>query len=947
MYREACRCITVGFSLLALSSCGLPNADASPMLSSQQRIDGSPPASLKAESRINPIGIGNPAPRLSWHANVEQQNAYEVEVATSIALLKSDDADLWDSGQVKDGRSVAIPYIGKPLAARQKAFWRVRVWSNGGVEPGPWSPVSSWQMGLLAPEDWSAKWITSPIFAAAESSPGIESWLEATAADPQFTNPATVADTLAKLRDVRPATYFRKRFTIDRPVKSALLYSTSAGYSEFFLSGDKIGDRVLNPAQTDFDKRIYYDVDDVTERLTEGDHTLGIHLGNGFYGERTAFGLAKLFYGEPAAIAQLEIRYDDGTVQTVSSDGTWRAHPSPILKNGVYSGEVFDARGQLVDWSGPSPDEQGDWRPAKVLEGSPTRQLVAAEMPPVRKVREIKPKAVFNPKAGVWTIDFGENFTGLPTVDVAQLGLDEGQAVLFRYAEWADENGVVGMKSGGGAPRTKQVDAYISDGADTQPWSPSFTWHGFRYMEVSGIDKAPPLGAFTGHLTRTDIDTIGTFVSSDPLLNRIHETAVRSFETNLVSVPSDCPIRERNGWTGDAHAIIQMASYNFAMGPFLDKYLGDFRTTDFVSPAIVPGRRTHSGKVDWAAAEVFLTWEQYLHNGDLTTIERQYESLLEYVAYVEEAMDDDLVTDPFHYYGDWCDALPELGMARPLGRCSSYSTPGDLTASALIARVFEQMAEMASLTGRADDAAKFLARRQAVEAAFNRKYYRNDAVGYGSQTANAMALQFGLAKPEKRTLIAGALDADVREKWKGHASVGALGQTWLYPALGEFGYADTAFGTFKAEGPPGYRYLFETLGGTTLWEDITQFVPAEGAVPGKSLNHPFKGGYDAWFFSGLGGIIPDPAKPGFKNFFLDPKFPTDLDEAKVSLETGYGTIRSEWKREGDAIIWLVEVPMNTTAYDVRDGALHFVGPGLHRFRIGPNGGREILMREGT
>lgn len=898
------------------------------------------PVALRVEGRDAPIDVGRSVPRLSWRSSVPSQSAYEIEVASSAEALDANKADLWASGRIEDGRSVAIPYGGLSLGSRQQAFWRVRIWEDGKSCPGEWSEPGVWRMALLEPSDWQASWITSPLFAAAEATPGLERWLNHTAADPQIKDARIVADTIDKLRAVRPATYFRKAFTVDRPVKSALLYSTSAGYSEFFLGAQKVGDRVLNPAQTDFDKRIYYDVDDVTGLLGIGENVLGIHLGNGFYGERTAFGMDQLFYGEPAAIAQLEIQFEDGTSERLVTDATWQAHPSPVIKNGVYSGEVFDARKALPEWLEAPMATGAGWQSAKVLDQSPTQRLVAAEMPPVRRVTEVRPRSIVSPAKGVWTIDFGQNLTGLPTIDLSRLDLDEGQTVVLRYAEWADDQGAVGMNSGGGAPRTKQVDAYISDGEDEARWSPSFTWHGFRYMEVSGIDTEPPLDAFTAHLTRTDIDRIGQFSSSDPLINRIHETALWSFETNLVSVPSDCPIRERNGWTGDAHATIQMASYNFDMGPFLDKYLGDFRTTDMISPAIVPGRRTHSGKVDWAAAEVLLTWEQYLHSGDRSVIERQYESLLEYVAYVEQAMDDDRVTDPFHYYGDWCDALPELGMARPLGRCTSFSTPGDLTATALMARVFDQMSQMAGRIGRSEDADAFRQRRDAIRSAFHRAYYDDRHASYGSQTANAMALEFGIAPLAQRSSIAAALDADVRDKWDGHASVGALGQTWLYPALSKAGYTDTALGTFTADGPPGYRYLFDTLGGTTLWEDITQFVPGKGAVPGKSLNHPFKGGYDAWFYSGLGGINPDPARPGYKHFFLRPVFPKGLMQATVSLETGYGTIRSAWRREGDRIVWNFEVPFNSSA-TVKLAGLPSAGkkaaPGAHTYFLSADG----------
>ncbi|KLI65075.1 hypothetical protein AAV99_00145 [Aurantiacibacter marinus] len=904
------------------------------------------PLHLQVENQLVPRAVDRTSPRLSWRSPVTAQDAYQIEVASTAGRLTAGEADLWNSGKVSDGRSLAIPYAGAPLASRQQAFWRVRIWADGADAPGAWSETASWNMALLEQTDWQARWITSPLFDPAESTPGLERWLAATANDPQFRDPATVADTFGRLRAMRPATYFRRDFTVDRPVRSAMLYSTSAGYSEFFLSGEKIGDRILNPAQTDFDKRIYYDVDDLTDRLGMGEHTLAIHLGNGFYAERTAFGLDRLFYGEPAAIAQLEIEYEDGSREVIISDESWQAHPSPILKNGVYSGEVFDARAQLSGWTTPAGASSADWVPAAVFADAPTQQLVAAEMPPVRRVTEVTPQAVLNPATGVWTIDFGQNFTGIPTIDFSQLNLEPGQTVIFRYAEWADDTGQVGMNSGGGAPRTKQVDAYVSDGVDAQPWSPSFTWHGFRYMEVTGLSGPPPINAFTAHLTRTDVDRIGHFQSSSELLNRIHETALWSFETNLVSVPSDCPIRERNGWTGDAHATVNMASYNFDMAPFLEKYLGDFETTDQIAPTIVPGRRTRSGMIDWAAAEVFLAWEHYLHSGDLSVIEGQYESLLEYVAYVETVADGDLFTDDTHFYGDWCDTLPAVGAARPLGRCMSVSTPGEVTATALIARVYDQMADMAALTARNDDAEAFTARRDAIRNAFNAAYYDAAAGSYGSQTANAMAISFGIAPDSELERVSAAIEHDVRVTWGGHASVGALGQTWLYPALSDHGHADTAFAIFTAPGAPGYSYLFDTLGGTTLWEDNMQYVPEDGAEPGKSLNHPFKGGYDAWFYSGLGGINPDPDNPGYKHFRLSPVFPADLDEAIVSLETGYGLIRSEWARTDDTIGWEVEVPFNTQAtvrLGVNDIAARRIGPGTYHFTLSQAGDRIVSV----
>lgn len=906
------------------------------------------PHSLLVEGAPHHQSVGRERPRLSWRSPVAKQIAYEIEAASLIENINAGVPDLWSSGRIDDDRSVSIAYRGLQLSSRDKVYWRVRIWQEGSDRPSAWSEFGTWQMGLLKNDDWKAQWITSPLFPAAPSHQGIENWLSLTADDPHFNEAQKKIGTLEKLRQERPATYFRKDFEIKKPVKSAMLYSTSAGYSEFYLSGEKLGDRILNPAQTEFDKRIYYDTDDVTKMLNMGKHSLAVHLGNGFYAERTAFGIQRLFFGEPAAIAQLEIIYEDGSKEVILSDNSWVAHPSPILKNGVYSGEVYDARKQVKNWAAPqskSDSNLAQWQPVAILPKTPTEKMVAAEMPPVRRVMEIKPKAIFNPKKNIWTIDFGQNFTGVPTIDVAQFGLKSGQTLLFRFAEWADKNGLVSLNSGGSAPLTKQVDAYISDGKDMNSWSPTFSWHGFRYMEISGLDTAPPLDAITAHLTRTDLRRLGHFESSNPLLNRIHETALWTFESNMVSVLSDCPIRERNGWTGDALAIGRMASYNFDFAPYLDRFLADFRVAQVPAPAIVPGRRVRPGMVDWASAEIYLAWEHYLHSGDKSALENQYDSMVKYFDFVETIQENNQILNGNNYYGDWCDHLPKVGMTRPDGRCSGFNTKGDLTATALVAHAFDLMSQISERLERPTDAAHYAERYAAFRDAFHAAYFNREKGSYGSQTANAMAIAFKLVPPHLANGAAAAINRDVTEIWNGHASVGALGQTWLYPTLSDHGYTDTAYGIFTAEGAPGFSYLFDVLNGTTLWEDISQYVPERGAPPGKSLNHPFKGGYDVWFFSGLGGISPNADKPGYKHFNLRPQFPTDLDKINVSLETGYGIIKSQWERKNNAIEWQFTVPNNSEA-NVSIGlndTPQILGSGEYVMMINQRGDKQISL----
>ena len=314
--------------------------------------------------------------------------------------------------------------------------------------------------------------------------------------------------------------------------------------------------------------------------------------------------------------------------------------------------------------------------------------------------------------------------------------------------------------------------------------------------------------------------------------------------------------------------------------------------------------------------------------------------MLDYLAYVETVADGDLFTDRDHYYGDWCDMLPELGMTRPLGRCQSFNTPPEITVAAIVSRAYDQMGEMAKIMGRDADAARFHVRRDEIRTAFHAAFYDAEAGSYGSQTANAMALSFGIVPQDLREGVAAALEYDVRVTWDGHHSVGALGEAWLYPALSDYGHTDTAYGVFAADGAPGYEYLFNTLNGTTLWEDISKYEPERGVEPGKSLNHPFKGGYDGWFYSGLGGIQPDPAHPGYKHFSLSPVFPSDLAHATVSLAAPYGMIRSAWKREDGGITWSVSVPHNTSATVSLPGPItsdRTIGPGDYQFCLTGSG----------
>ena len=907
--------------------------------SKAERINGTyvalAPSNLLVEDNLNPLNVHNTTPKLTWYSNVKKQHAYHVQVASSEQDLLAGQADLWNSGKVIDQRSVNIAYMGKALVSNQKAVWRVRVWPEGAEQPGQWSEPQFWEMGLLDESDWQAKWLQVKTRTVADLTNHAMDWMQYAA----FVHPNIQEKTpkakyekqlgvVEQLKDQPTASLFRHSFSLNQNKKivKAKLHSTAGGYYEIFLNGKKVDDRLMDPGQTDFDKRILYNTDEVSALLQGDQNTIAVHLGSGWYDENIAFSkwvnpdAAKknavkrtLSFGQPTFIAQLDIRYEDGSTQLVTSNEQWLSHPSPILKEGVFSGELYDANKEIADWNRNTSNKNLiGWQPVEVLNESPTARLEPQLLPPIRAIKALTPVKVYQPRENVWVLDFGQNFTAVPTVNLKKLGLKAGQAIHLRYGEWADIYGNLSQKSGGGAPLLKQVDTYIASGNDADTWTPVFTWHGFRYVELTGIDSKPALDVVVGHLVRSDVEIVGEFKSSDPLINRIHDLALWSYEGNLMALPMDCPIRERAGWTGDAHAALITGNYNYNLQKFWQKYLGDFETSAYIAPAVVPGKRSHGGNYDWAVAEVIIAWEHYRHHGDVQVLSEQYESMIEFMTAAESKLDNNLLRIG---YGDWCDPVFKPGDTRK--RCNPQHTSPTITSSAFVAHGADLMAKMSLLLNKPEKAKHFQALFKRMTAQFNKEFYNSDTGHYGSQTADAIALRFGIAPENIRQSVADALNKDVLEKWQGHGSIGALGQTYVYRALSDYGYGDTAFGIFTAEGYPGYRFQLEELDATTLWERKGVWDPAldpkRQNPPGRSLNHPFHSGYDGWFYEGLGGIRPLGDNSGYQHFALSPVFPKDLDWVEVSYKTGYGKIKSNWMRNGGSVTWQFEVPNNTSA----------------------------------
>ncbi len=704
--------------------------------------------------------------------------------------------------------------------------------------------------------------------------------------------------------DPQPAPLFRRDFRVEGKVVRARAYVCGLGYNEFYLNGKKIGDHVLDPAQTDYQKRAFYVVHDVTDALKQGDNTAGIWLGDGWFDQSVVWG--GFSYGQPCTIAQIEITYEDGVTQRVVTDGRWRVGQGPVRGNNIYAGETYNARLVTPGWASPGFEAEG-WRVAAVRP-SPTETLQAQLLPPIKRIKEIRPVAITNPASGVYIVDMGQNFAGWAKLRIRG---ERGERIRMRFAEALTPDGLLDPRSTGiYATKVVQTDTYYCKGGGMETWEPRFTYHGFRYVELTGCSRTPDLRTLTGVVVHTAVTPVGRFTCSDPLLNRIHETALWTECSNLHGIPTDCPHRERCGWLGDAHVSAEMTIFNFAMARFWTKYMRDVETSliDGVTPTYVaPGKRTcGAASHDWATALYQVPWYLYVYYGDRAALEEHYASGARWLEEIRtKQLDDHLILQGRDWHvglGDWC----------PPGGNRNMQAPVPLTSTVYVYYDHMLMAQMARILGKPDDARFYedFAARQREQ--FNAAFYDAANHTYGSQTANALALYVGLVPDGDAAKVAESLAYDVRVTAQGHHTTGIMGSRYLFGELSRYGHGDEALGILQQRDYPSIGWLFE-LGATTLWESWGRGVEPGGEMPRYSLNHPMQGGFDAWFYDGICGIRPDPEQPGFKHFFVEPRLVGDLQSAKAEFDSSHGLIRSSWKRSTDKGYCDITVPANTTA----------------------------------
>jgi alpha-L-rhamnosidase len=774
--------------------------------------------------------------------------------------------DLWDTGKILSGTSIQHPYQGTPLASRKRCVWRVRVWDTDD-QVTDYSEPATWEMGLLEASDWDAEWIGYPV-----------GWSGR-------------------------ALYFRLDFELTKEVASARAYAAGVGYYDLHLNGAKVGDHVLDPGFTDYARRVLYATHDVTAALHRGKNTIGAIVGNGWY-------------GMPKLLLQLEVDYADGTREVVSTHGErtsvpssarWKVTSGPILANGVFDGETYDARQERPDWDQPSdqpreqtPDRLTPWHSILPVE-PPGGRLVSLYNEPIKIVESLAPLAVTEPAPGIFVFDGGQNLAGWAELRVEG---PRDTPVTLRFAESLLPDGRVNQ---GNLRSALATDTYILKGGGQETWQPRLTYHGFRYIQVEGYPGRPTMASIAIKRIRSAAAPSGSFECDNELVNRIQRLVYQTEAANLHSVPTDCPQRdERMGWMNDLTVRLEESLYNFNLARFYTKFLADVGDTQAADGSITDTAPHKYGKRPAdpvSASYLLMPWMLYQHYGDTAAMARHYDGCKAWVDFLASRSKDGILT--YGYYGDWSPPA-EQAVA---GTARSKNTPVPLMSTGYLYLCSDLLARMAGVLGRTADERYYADLARKVSEAFNANFWDETAGGYGSnnQACNSFALSLGIV-PEKNIARVVANLADDVARQQGHLTTGNLCTKYLLETLADHGRADLAFQIVTKETYPGWGFMLAN-GATTLWERW-EHLTAGGM---NSHNHPMMGSVSAWFYKYLAGIRPDPAVPGFKHIIIQPHVVDGLNWVQASYDSMHGVIRSGWHKDRGALILNVSVPVNTTA----------------------------------
>ncbi|TKJ38858.1 MAG: alpha-L-rhamnosidase [Planctomycetes bacterium B3_Pla] len=826
------------------------------------------PVELRCEYARNPLGVDVMNPRLSWMLEGTKRNqsqtAFRLIVASSIEALTKGKGDLWDSGKVASSETIQLPYRGRPLKSSQRVFWKVRVWDDAG-NASAWSRTASWTTGLLDKADWQAKWIT------------------------------------ANRTDKDPLPVFRKSFRLGKPLKRAIIHICGLGHYELHINGRRAGDHEMDPGWTNYRRTCLYSTYDVTSMLEPGENVIAAMLGNGMYnvpgGRYTKF---KGTFGPPKLICRMHVTFADGSTEVIASDETWKYSPGPILFTCIFGGEDYDARREQPGWNKPGFDDRA-WSRAKICDG-PGGNLAAQYAPPVKVADYLPALAIRRLEEGQYEIDCGTNLSARPVIKVRG---SSGSQVVITCAE---KQGQPWLQNGG------HVYTYTLKGEDEEVFRPRFTYFSFQYLYISGVDRpddaksggqrALLLEAGSEFLT-SSAAAVGSFECSNLLLNDTNAMIDRSVRSNLQSVLTDCPHREKLGWLEVSHLMGPSIFYHRDVHRLYRKICRDTTESQLDSgmvPDIAPEYTRFKGgffeSPEWGSACVQLPNLLYKWYGDNAIEEQQYETMKRYTRYLASTRNEQGLVKPG--LGDWYDWTPQAGH-----RGASQLTPGELPATAFLydnARILNRVAER---LGKRADAAEFDELARQVRLDFMKAYYKpaDHSVATSSQASLATALYFDLVPEEARKNVLDNLVTKLKAA-QYRQSTGEVCFRMLVQALAEGGRSDVVYRMINRTDAPGYGHMLK-LGFKTLSERWDK--------PGSSMNHCMFGHIQEWFQNSILGIRQAPDSVGFKRLLLRPEPVGDLTSASGHYDSIHGRIESRWRIEENRFYWRIAVPANTTA----------------------------------
>ncbi len=845
---------------------------------------------LTCEHRQNPLGIDLYTPQLSWQLDSERrgaaQTAYEVWVATDPRHLETGNKLVWKSGKIPSTDNVNIAYKGKKLRPFTRYYWKVKVYDETG-EVSAWSETAWWETAMLESKDWTAEWIFDG------------------------SQPPTVESDFYKNI---PAPLFRRVFDVKDDVRSARLYIAGLGYYEASLNGTRVGDHRLDPGWTNYAKEVLYSTYDVTRQLKKGRNCIGVLLGNGFYNPipMPIFRNLRqyLTIGQPCLKAQLRIEYANGEIETILSDTNWTYAQSPILRNNVYLGEHYDARTEKAGWDLPSyPENPEIWKPAVRVKNPPAGKLTAQMQPPVRIREIIHPVRMTETRRGEFVFDMGQNFAGVVRLKVKG---PKGSRITIRYGEDVYSDGSLNVMTSvagqhktvwnanqeapGAPPTAWQEDSYTLKGEGEEVWMPRFTFHGFRYVEITGWPGRPDLSNIEGIRLSADLQRTGTFECSEPLLNQLHNVLDYTFLSNVFSVESDCPAREKFGYGGDMVGVARTFCYFYDMHNFYTKALHDFANDQRPSGGFTEtapyngiadqGLGEDSGPIGWQLAFGFLQKQLYMYYGDSRIIRQFYPQLKRQVDFLVSQSKDYLIDRCINDHESLDTRIPAL-----------FATAHFYHHTLLIT-------EFARLLGYTENEKQYAALMAHIKESFILHFVASDGkIGNGTPAEQAFGLYYNLIPAEKKTAVEQRLIQAIADR-NYHITSGIFGVPAVLTVLDQMGRNDIAYRMVTQTDFPGWGHMLAS-GATTLWET---WKYSDNVY---SHNHPMFGSVGEWMYQSLGGIRA--TAPGFKEFQIKPFFADSLDWLNCHYQSPYGEISSCWKKENGQLTLQVSVPVNTKA----------------------------------